>query len=124
MRNRIYPAQEKAEQATRLAVEVGSTGIEVSAWRILSEIDLSLGDAQSAQHAIDQAASLAEIHSPLEQGHVATQTGRIHLALGETALAAECFGQALTIYRDLGAEFYLANIEMLLQEKEGNSQVA
>ena len=66
MRSKIYALRgERAQQAACLAKEVGSAGVEVTAWRILCEIELSLGDAQAAQQAIEQAqASLVDVRRP------------------------------------------------------------
>jgi DNA-binding CsgD family transcriptional regulator/tetratricopeptide (TPR) repeat protein len=75
-------------------------------------------DKDDRQHARDAAAELSDIAealgSPLVSAMAAHAFGTVHLAEGDVASAAACFGRASDIWRDLEMPYEEANTRLLM----------
>jgi hypothetical protein len=112
-----HEAKSVAAQAAELAAATGNRGLELAAWRLLSEIELQHGDLHAASAALDQAQQfMAEANDDLEAGRVAAQAGRLHLYSGQLAQARQELRVAQQVFMRLGASLDLESVEEAMKE--------
>ncbi len=86
--NELVQAEESAQEASKLALQIGVSPLLATSWRLISICLLRQGSISDARQALETAwKALAEGPDPLEEGRLHTQAMSIALASQDQALA-------------------------------------